>query len=42
MDLADLTLSVERHATSKISTIDDLARIDTYGFGGRLCRASPP
>jgi len=34
MDLADLTLSVERHATSKISTIDDLARIDTYGFRG--------
>jgi DNA mismatch repair protein MutL len=34
MNLADLTLSIERHATSKIATVDDLAHIGTYGFRG--------
>jgi DNA mismatch repair protein MutL len=33
MDEADLTLSVERHATSKIPD-DDLTRIATFGFRG--------
>jgi DNA mismatch repair protein MutL len=30
----DARLSVERHATSKIATIDDLHRIRSYGFRG--------
>jgi len=34
MDATDLALAVERHATSKIATVDDLASIHTYGFRG--------
>lgn len=30
----DFPLSIERHATSKISTLDDLVRIDSFGFRG--------
>lgn len=34
MDRDDLLLSLERHATSKITTIDDLHSIQTLGFRG--------
>src|SRR5579885_3587458 len=34
MDRADLALSVQRHATSKISRIEDLDRLGTLGFRG--------
>ena len=34
MDEDDIFLSIERHATSKLKTADDLFRINTYGFRG--------
>ena len=34
MDKADLQLSVERHATSKIHDVEDIFRISTMGFRG--------
>jgi DNA mismatch repair protein MutL len=34
MDSADALLSIERHATSKIATVEDLEHISSFGFRG--------
>ncbi|HEY3874368.1 MAG TPA: DNA mismatch repair endonuclease MutL [Candidatus Kapabacteria bacterium] len=39
MSREDARASIERHATSKLSSIDDLERLNTYGFRGEALAA---